>query len=315
MTGSFEQALVFLLLFAGCLSGFASLRGARGLRAFLERQAESLGEHGRKFRMQRRKALQDAAGSSSLLIRIDRDLEYSGLKKRFPHLVPELWIACKCALGLLFFLSLTPLYGFAAGLAGGVLGWWALQMVLIAGKAEANRIVESNLMKFLDFLGNYSVTGGELAGILGQISRYLDDPLRTALEECEAESRITGDVGMAVLLMTEKIEHPQFRLLARNLEITSRYSADFGPLVADSRRGLREYLRQSRERKSMLKEAAFNMVLLTVLSLLTLTLVGSLTETPVTALLGNTVAGHIALGIFGFVYLLFLRQVFAIAGE
>lgn len=91
--------------------------------------------------------------------------------------------------------------------------------------------------------------------ILGQVSRYVEEPLKGALEECAYEAQTTpGDSSLALLSMAERIEHPKIKELARNLEISIRYMADLTTLVDSSRRSAREYLRMEEERKGMLEE-------------------------------------------------------------
>ena len=183
-------------------------------------------------------------------------------------------------------------------------------MLLEILKSRNLKMTDEELPKLLDFLGNYSLTSGELMSIFSQISRYLKEPLRSALEECEAESRITGDMNMALISMAERIEHPQFKQLVRNLEITARYSADFKALVADSRRSMREYLSQNRDRKGMLREAGINMGLLLIMSVIVLLIVNLLIGGGVTEILFTTFVGRCAIGGMVFILILFMSQVF-----
>ena len=131
-------------------------------------------------------------------------------------------------------------------------------------------MTNENLLKCLNFLGNYSLTAGEITMILGQVSRYVEEPLKGALEECAYEAQTTGDSSLALLSMAERIEHPKIKELARNLEISIRYMADLTTLVDSSRRSAREYLRMEEERKGMLREAGINMALLLGMSVFAL---------------------------------------------
>lgn len=82
---------------------------------------------------------------------------------------------------------------------------------------------------------------------------------------------------MALLSMAERVEHPKFKELARNMEVSVRYCADFSALVNGSRRSLREYLRVAQERRSMLREGAVNLALLAGMSAVVLLIVGRFT--------------------------------------
>ena len=93
--------------------------------------------------------------------------------------------------------------------------WWGLfsiggflllvWIVITLGKASQMRSVNENLMKFLDFIGNYSVTSGDVIAVFGQISKYMEEPIRGALEQCCVEAQTTGDVGMALMSMADQV--------------------------------------------------------------------------------------------------------------
>ncbi len=303
-----EWALIGILLTGSMVGLFLKLRAESRAAELLQRTKAGMDESGRQHLLRERQRLLDVTRQYSLWQRLNRELEYSGLKRRFPFLTVERGLAILAA-------------GLSAGL---VTGWAAFSLpvgILLAGglvllilirvefgKLKNLRAVNEDLMKFLDFLGNYSMSSGELTGILGSVSPYLNEPLRSVLEECETEGRLTGNVSLAVLGMAEKIQHPMFKQLVRNLEITSRYSADFLPLVTDSRRSMREYLQQSRERKGMLREAAINMFLLLVMSVVMLMIVGSLVGKSFSEILFGNVAGKAGLAVLAVIAVLFLRQ-------
>ena len=307
MSRYFEWGAVFVCLTVGFAAMFYAAVTNRTWEKVLLITRRNMDRREKEALLEKRKLLQEQQKKKSLWTALDRQIDYSGLRRRLPGLGATGLFALNLVLAAALFGILTALAGFLPGLAG-VAG-----MVLLEGfgfllaRQKNLRSVNEDLMKFLDFLGNYNITGGELGSILGQISRYLNQPLRGALEECEAESRLTGDVGMAVLSMGEKIEHPQFKQLARNLELTSRYSTDFAPLVMDSRRSMREYLRQNQDRKGMLREAAINMLLLLIMSAVVLVVVAGLVGSDVPSLLA-TLPGRIALGVVCGILLLFGRQ-------
>jgi len=147
----------------------------------------------------------------------------------------------------------------------------AVEMILLKTfRFLEYRSVNDNILKCLNFLGNYSLTAGEITGVLGQVSKYMEEPLKGVMEECAYEAQMTGNSSTALLAMAEKVEHPKFKELARNLEISIRYMADLTTLVDSSRRSVREYLRTEEERKGMLREAAINMGLLAAMSVFAL---------------------------------------------
>lgn len=311
-TGFWEHIIIFILLFTGIFFLLITGNVETALKHKFELLGSYLNEKDRKIRNEKRKKLYEFTEKISFRMRLERDLDYSGLKRKFPSLTRDKFMilgAAPVAAGVLF--CLIP----KMWIPGAVIAvMWPLSLyVLIRIERFKNmRKVSEELPKFLDFLGSYSITSGEIMGILAQISVYLDSPLRDVLEECSAEGRISGDADTALLAMAEKIEHPQFKQLIRNIEITARYSADFTSLVADSRKSLREYLAQSRERRGMLREAAINMGLLLAMSVVVLVIVNLLIEGNVWTVLFGTAVGYLALGGMAVIFVLFFMQVMTI---
>lgn len=246
----------------------------------------------------------------NLMNRLDKILLYSSLYRIIPWLTPENFILAQLfgiglvCLGVSLF-GLSPWIGivFVCGFAGIQYG---IISILIGRNYSAT---DENLLKFLDFMGNYSITSGEVTSVLYQVSGYLDEPLRSALEECYYEAQTFGNTSAALLGMTEKIQHPKFGEIVRNIEVTMRYSADFTILVSQSRRSVREHMRMRQERKSLAREAAVNMLILGVMTVIILKIVESLINVSVREVLLHSWVGRGFLIGIGMILLLFYRQV------
>ncbi len=300
---------VFVLLFGGFLALLCGIGWLERLTEALRRTGESMDEASRRRVWENRRNLREIQRKYSLWMRLERELSYSGWRSRFPRLGAELFCAVSVMSAGVCFAILLAVGNLRAAGVGAALCLGAEYAVLQIGRLRAMRAVNDNLLKFLDFLGNYSITAGEITGIFHQISRYMEEPLQSALEECYYEAQTTGDTNLALLSLADKIEHPKFKELIRNMEISLRYCADFTALVSGSRRSVREYLRLGEERKGMLREAVINMFLLLALSAFVLLAVDRLISASVWEILLRTLPGKMALGILGVVLLLFLRQI------
>ena len=259
------------------------------------------------------RAQRTLAKKTSLTRKLDAMLLYSGLNRRLPFLTTENWIL----LQLLFaggVVLICSLGGLSLWIGAAVIGLFlVLQYVLVSMLIAGNyKAVDENLLKFLDFLGNYSITSGEVTSVLYQISGYLDEPLRSALEDCYFEAQTLGDTNAALLGMAQKIQHPKFGEVIRNIEITMRYSADFTILVNQSRRSVREQMRMRQERKSLAKEAWINMMILGAMTVVIFITVENLVDVSIETVLFNTWVGRGCLAGIGVILLLFYRQVRAI---
>ena len=302
------KGVLFLTLFLGFWFLFSEIRLVDHMAELMRKTRWDMDAAARQRALESRRNLLVLQQEHTLLYGLERELDYSGLRLRFPGLTSELWILGSLAAAACLFLFLSM----SLGLWAAVIGNGALlagEFLILRCLRTANlRAVNEHLMKLLDFLGNYSITAGDVAGIFHQVSRYMEEPIKSALDSCYYEAQITGDTALALRSMAEKIEHPKFKELARNMEVSLRYCADFTALVAGSRRSLREYLRLSQERKGMLREALVNMVLLLGLSMVVLAAVGRMVQLSGLQILTGTVPGRLGLGVIGIIILLYIGQ-------
>ncbi len=299
---------LFVMLFMGFLLLFRKNRLLEKLEQLFRKTQLEMDEMTRRRSLEDRKKLMQLQSRHTWWNTLERELNYTGIRLRFPNLTVELLIVCNLIAGTCVAVLLFSQVNLAAGLIGLIALFGAEKTVFRWMRTANLRKVNGHLMKLLDFLGNYSITAGEITGILQQVSRYMEEPLKSALESCCYEAQLTGDAGFALLSMAEKIEHPKFKELARNMEVSIRYCADLTALVAGSKRSLREYLRVTQERKGMLQEALVNMALLLVLSVAILAAVGSLVQMPISQLLLGTLPGRIGLIVLSVICVLFIGQ-------
>lgn len=272
------KGLIFALLFIGFFLLFGELKALKHIAGMLRKTCSGMNAASRQRSLADRQKLLSVQEKHSCWYAMEQQLQYSGLKNRFPRITAEWWLLGNLAAASVLFTAGSVLGGLVPGMTA-VLLCGAVEGMLIQRLRKLNfRRTEANLTKLLDFLDNYSVASGEITGIFGQISRYMDEPVKSALDTCCYEAATTGDVSMALLAMQEHIEHPKFKELVRNIEVSVRYCADFSVLVNSSRRSLREYLKMAQERKSMLREAAVNLGLLAAMSAVVLYIVGTFTE-------------------------------------
>lgn len=307
------KVFIFVGLFLGFLLLFYRMYRLKVVESVLKRTMLGMEEAARQRLLASRSNLQKLQKENSLLFRMERELNYSGWKRILKGLTAEKWLLFNILGAVILFL--TGLFVIGDGIGGVIFVLIPLGvewLLLLYGKAQMLRATNQNLLKFLDFLGNYSLTSGEVTGVFNQVSRYVEEPLKSALDECYYEAQTTGDVGMALLSMTEKVEHPKFKELVRNIEISIRYCADFTILVNSSRKSVREYLRMGEERKSMVREAIINMLLLLLMSVIVFLAVDKLIETSIWQLLLFTIPGRIAMVVIGLIFVLFARQIYKI---
>lgn len=304
-----HKVIIFILLLAGFGLLFLRMGGLAAIYRSLLQKGEELNAAARQRNLADRQNLLKLQESYSGWYRLEQQLTYSGLRRSFPKLSAEWWLAGNLLLGVLCFVGVSMSGGILLGgtVTAAVFGveWFVLSLLR---KRNLKR-TEEDLTKLLDFLGNYSVSSGEITSIFDQIARYMDEPIKGALTACYYEATTTGDSSTALITMAEQVEHPKFKELVRNMEISIRYCADFSILVNSSRRSLRDYLHTVQERSGMVREAYVNLFLLAAMSFIVLLSVGNLTGTEMVPLLTQTWPGRIGLGLLALIFLLFQGKV------
>lgn len=247
---------------------------------------------------------------SGLIQKMDKMLLYSGLHHKWPLLTTEKWIFLQVFVmgGMTLSMVIWRLTIWKGMLI--LAGIFAVEYVLISKLMAGNyKRVDEDLLKFLDFLGNYSITSGEITSIFYQISRYLAEPLRGVLQECYYEAQTFGDTSAALISMSNKIQHPKFKEVIRNIEVTMRYSADFTILVNQSRRAVREHMKLRQERKALAREAGINMLILGGMTAVIFLAVEKLAGVSMEKVLFETWIGRGSLLGIGLIVFLFYLQV------
>ncbi|MCR5720484.1 MAG: hypothetical protein K6F84_07950 [Lachnospiraceae bacterium] len=295
---------VFVLLFVGFFLIFYGIWDKRRILHILQETKYSLDRKGRQRQLALRRQLSLSENSGSLGMGLMRMLAYTGLSLRFPGLTPEMFVMWNMvAVSGMSLLCLISVKVFA--LAVGV--FFFTEYVILTLLRNANyKKVDRELIRFMEFMGNYSITTGELASIIGNVSRYMSEPLRTVLDMCYYEALTTGDVSQALLMMNDRIENEQFGMIVRNIEAGLRYSGDLKALVAADKRSVRDYLKSLSENKGLMLEAGINMILLMLMSLISLVLVNEMIEVNIWAILFQTIPGRVGVGIIVFILVKFL---------
>ena len=106
---------------------------------------------------------------------------------------------------------------------------------------------------------------------------------------------MTGDKGRAIRNLEKRIEHEKFQELIRNLEICSRYEANYGEVIKDSRGLLREYLAAAKERKAIINNARVEIAMIIGCCGVVFWMINDFTEKGILSLLLSSFAGNLLL--------------------
>lgn len=155
---------------------------------------------------------------------------------------------------------------------------------------------ETNLLEFANLLENYSKTNDDIITILYKIYPYLLNPLHDAVEACVYEARSTGNVSNALMNLENKIEHDKFKEIIRNIEICSRYEANYDEIIKDSRKMLRDYIAAREERKALLKNSRIEMTIIIFCCSIIISMLDGFSTIGIVYILFHSMIGNALLG-------------------
>lgn len=189
----------------------------------------------------------------NFLYRLDLLLLQSNLKKVFPFLNSEIYlIFMLCASAFGFVVTDVISSSYILGTVSSLLITLICYVILYFLSGLNYKKTENEILSFVNLLENYSKTNDDIISIFGKLYHYLEEPLKTAVEECYLEGRNTGDLSFALYNLSNRIEHPKFKEIIRNIEICTRHEANYAEIVKDNRELLREYIAMQKERKAII---------------------------------------------------------------
>lgn len=233
------------------------------------------------------------------LIKLDILIEQSGIKKRLKFLNSETYVIIgiiSCCIGFLavYQMTHTIFYGIAT-----VLGILLIMLAFLMILANRNKKkIEDNIVNFVNLVENYSKTNDDIMNIFGKVYPFLEEPLRSDLENCYIEGTQTGNVDKALNNLSKRVNHKKFRDIIRNLLICSRYDANYSAVAEDTRTMLLEYIAGKKERQAMKNAARIELAIILVLSVFLMWLMGSFVSqdgTNIITVLTQTLIGNILL--------------------
>ena len=165
-------------------------------------------------------------------------------------------------------------------------------------------------MKFANLLDNYSRSSDDIVAVMEHTWVYLNEPLSSAVRDCCTECRTSGDIHTAFKRLELSVRHRQFGELIRNIEMCSRYNANYSAVIRKNRGVLENYLAEKEIRRQLASRSRANILVLYGGAALVLKLMESIGEDSMFRLLASSFAGNVILAAGFCVILYSLRQMF-----
>ncbi len=230
------------------------------------------------------------------LYKLDLLVLQSNIRHIIPFASTEILMVLVTILATIVFVAVTSItHIWLFGVVGFLAVCFSAYMMLYFMAQINYRKTEESLMTFINLMENYSSTEDELIAIFSRIQTFLTEPVKSAVEQCCMEAELTGDKGRAIRNLEKRIEHEKFKEIVRNLEICSRYEANYAEVIKDSRSLLREYLAARKERKAIVNNARLEMAMIIGCCGVVLGMMDDLTEQGFLHILLSSTVGNVIL--------------------
>lgn len=235
--------------------------------------------------------------AGSFMNRIDTLLRQSGLKRKFVHASPVLFIAISiltCVLGAVIgYVLLQHAFSIMLGSAAGLfLPYIAISIV---AKTKNDRVQEM-LLIFCDTAINFSATITSLPELLRKSGDYMDEPLRSALIDANSEAIYgTGGTWMALYHLKQRVSNHQFSAIIQDLELASHYDADYQKVLKDRKSILESHLASETKKRQMLSSSRVNIGIMILVCIVCINSMSDLIEGGMWTLLLTDPVGMILL--------------------
>ncbi len=302
------EALLFIFLFLASFFLFTYLKNnnviANSLKNIYDKSEADVAERQRLEKLQ----LIESGNSDKedFFLKLDKTIIYSNIRKYIPFLNANIFIFLMVALSALSLIIVTLTVDLSMGILSAAIIILAFISLILFLSNKNYRKVEENIVSFMNLIENYSKTNNDLITIFGKVYNYLDEPLKSHVQEAYYLGRRTGDTDLALETLQNSVQHKRFREIIRNLAICSHYEANYEEIIEDSRAQLMEYLAGKRERAAMVRNARIELVILCGTSWVVMYMMGSFIGENVISALRESFVGQLIL-----VYLIIILAVVA----
>lgn len=245
---------------------------------------------------ERRMLLDEEGQEKSLFYKLDLALFQSGMQKRIPFMTSEMFAILSASMTVGAFILLLLIKGsFIIALAAACLVMSAIYMALELKLVHNTEKIEEDILKFANLLDNYSKSSDDIVVIMDYTWAYLSEPLKSAVRSCCNECRISGDITTAFRRLEFSIRHKMFGELVRNLELCSRYNANYSAVVRKNKEIIKSYLAEKEIRMQMANSSRVNILILYIAAAIVLKMMQGICEESLLGLLISTLPGNFIL--------------------
>ncbi len=201
----------------------------------------------------------------SFLYKVDRMLDYSGIRNMAGSINAEIYIVLVGSTAVLAGISaMITFHSIFIAISAAVIIILLSGIILYILSGIYYRRLENDIMTFLNLVENFSRTDNDIVQIFKKALFYLEEPLKGLLSEFCNEAESMGDTAAAFNNLSARIEHAKCRELFRNLQVCSKYEANYDAVIKDCRMSMIDYLAVKADRKAIINNGRAEIVILII---------------------------------------------------
>ncbi len=250
---------------------------------------------------------------NSIFYTLDLTLNQSGIKKFIPFLSTEYLILFSALAATASFFLAGIITEWSYGILAAVTVFF-LPYLLVRVLAEINhKRIEEQIIHFLNMVDNYNQSEDNLITIFGKVYKYLEEPLRSAIEDCYVEASYTGDMSAAFRKLETRIVHERFSEILQNLELCSLHEANYHVIITESREIMIKHKKSRDAIKNIVNKAKMGMLAMTVMLIMLVFMVSNIIGVNLITAMTGSVIGMAILIYLGFVIIYGIFSIITIA--
>lgn len=246
------------------------------------------------------KEVHGAGAKKDWLTQLDEDLAYSGLKESFKWLNTEIYVMIVALIALIGIIIGTSSMNIVVGILIG-LGVIAVSKLILSVLSNIrDRKTEEVMLQFMNIVDNFSKLSDDLISILERSSKYIDEPLGTQIYDAVIAAKNTGDSTTALQELQDRVRNKHFKVLIRNLEVSSKLESNYSDIIEDCRKVFHAYIKAQKEKRDIRMGGVTEILVMIILGVVCVTMMGGVTDQ------GNAIYALLSGGMLGVAILVFL---------
>jgi Flp pilus assembly protein TadB len=199
----------------------------------------------------------------SFFTKLDITINLSSLKRKFTFVNAELVLLFVAFFTLIVgFITALFSHNFAFVLLACVVTIFIFYSIFFAVSDKQIKTIDDNILQFANLLHSYSNMSSDLISVFEAVAPQLEEPLKSAVNTCVAESRVDGNISAAIGRLSLKMRHRKLTELLQALEAGSKNNANYRSIIGRCYDSISIYKGEKAIRRATANGARLNILLM-----------------------------------------------------